>query len=83
MKTKQVRFGVDVECIACHRTKKPRGRSAPMESAGSYCDDDCAGYFQPPLVGDLWPGESAEDFGYPSSVNGTEEREIPKAPHAD
>jgi hypothetical protein len=35
-----------------------------MESANGYCDADCEGYRLDPVVGDLWPGERREDFGY-------------------
>lgn len=31
----------------------------------------CNGYYQDPKVGDLWPGESEQDFGYPCSNDGT------------
>jgi hypothetical protein len=47
------------ECATCHRTKNPRGRSAPMETTGSYCDSDCSGYYSDPKPGHLWPGELA------------------------
>ncbi len=57
--------GAAVECTVCHRTKQPRGRSAPM--ALRLCDSDCPGYRQGPFPGDLWPGETAEDFGYACS----------------
>jgi hypothetical protein len=53
--------------------KKPWGRSAPLESANGYCDTDCAGYDKEPKVGSLWPGETAAEFGYPCSNDGTEE----------
>lgn len=45
------------ECLTCHRTKKPRGRDAPLSS--SYCDSDCPGYLDVPRSGHLWPGELA------------------------
>jgi hypothetical protein len=57
-------IGVAVNCNICKRTKRPVGRSAPVETSGSYCDDDCPGYRQEPLPGQLWPGESCEEFGY-------------------
>lgn len=56
--------GVSVECTVCHRRKKPRGRSAPLEMANSLCDHECTGYDQPPEPGFLWPGETREQFGY-------------------
>lgn len=43
------------ECTTCHKTKKPRGRDAPLSS--NYCDSDCDGYWQEPLSGHLWPSE--------------------------
>jgi hypothetical protein len=33
--------------------------------------DACVGYSQDPQVGDLWPGETEADFGYPIGPNGT------------
>ena len=56
-------YGVHVVCVVCDRTKKPRGRSAPMGL--SMCDDDCPGYWQEPHVGSLWWSESEAEFGYP------------------
>jgi len=44
-------------CDVCHLTKKPRGRSAPLEMANGLCDDHCPGYRQKTLAGHLWPGE--------------------------
>lgn len=58
------KVGVIVYCTLCHRVKKPCGRSAPMETAGSYCDSDCSGYYEEPKPGQLWPGETQEEFGY-------------------
>lgn len=66
-----MKVGIYVECEVCGQHKKPRGRSGPL---GAYmCDRDCEGYSQDPQVGDLWPGETEEDFGYPVSANGTRE----------
>jgi hypothetical protein len=60
-------------CSVCGRPKNPRGRSAPPEIAGLLCRPlFCPGYERPPYPGDLWPGESAADFGYPCQT--TEER---------
>jgi len=56
--------GVEVDCTVCYLRKKPVGRSAPMEMANSLCDSDCPGYYQEPYAGQLWPGETSEDFGY-------------------
>lgn len=60
-------LGEAVECAVCHRTKTPRGRSAPLEMANGLCSWDCPGYSEPPPVGDLWPGETRQEFGYPKS----------------
>lgn len=46
-----------VECAICGRFKGPRGRSAPRETAGSYCGWECAGYMEHPQPDELWPGE--------------------------
>jgi hypothetical protein len=42
-----------------------------MPIGAYYCDMDCPGYYEEPHVGDLWPGETEEDFGYPISKDGT------------
>ena len=63
------RIGISVECAVCHQVKKPRGRSAPL--GPMYCTRECEGYDQEPYVGDLWPGETSQDFGYPHSMHGT------------
>jgi hypothetical protein len=47
-------------CDRCGLTKKPRGRSAPLES--SYCDDDCDGYYKEPKSGHHWPQEKCDDY---------------------
>jgi hypothetical protein len=52
--------------------KKPIGRAAP--NGRHYCDHECKGYQQEPYVGSLWPGETEEEFGFPISDDGTEER---------
>ena len=57
-------IGEAVYCTICQRRKKPRGRSAPWEIASSLCDSDCDGYYQEPYPGQLWPGETREEFGY-------------------
>jgi hypothetical protein len=54
--------GKRVICTTCNRTKKPIGRSAALEMANSLCDQECPGYNQPPYPGQLWPGETLEDF---------------------
>ncbi len=70
------KVGVYVRCSTCGHQKRPRGRSAPLlltmcEPSFPGLDDGCDGYNKPPLVGDLWPGETDEDFGYPCSDAGT------------
>lgn len=72
-----MRIGISITCTVCHQQKQPRGRSAPIGM--SMCNrkhpiidpDGCEGYEQEPRVGDLWPGETEEDFGYPCSSDGT------------
>ena len=56
--------GIAVDCTVCGRRKKPRGRSAPLEMANSLCDFECPGYDQAPEPGELWPGETREEFGF-------------------
>jgi hypothetical protein len=60
--SKREMVGVAVQCTVCERTKKPVGRSAPMEAY--LCDHECSGYYQDPKPGELWPGETREEFGY-------------------
>lgn len=67
-----MKIGLSVQCRVCGRSKAPRGRSAPIGS--NYCTRaGCKGYDQEPRVGDLWPGETEEAFGYPVSADGTAE----------
>lgn len=54
--------GASVECKVCGQRKKPIGRSAPLEMY--LCDWECPGYNQEPFPGDLWPGETREEFGF-------------------
>lgn len=61
-------IGIAVECVFCELRKKPVGRSAPLEMCGSLCDDGCDGYWMEPHPGDLWPGESRREFGFPREV---------------
>lgn len=66
--------GINVYCVVCKRSKAPRGRSLPHQVYDSYCNrDNCIGYDHDPFPGDLFPGETEEDFGYPVSRNATEE----------
>lgn len=67
-----MRVGIRVTCAVCGDMKKPIGRSGPL--GAEYCTDECPGYRAEPYAGSLWPGESAEDFGYPVGADGTEER---------
>lgn len=66
------RVGSYAECAVCNRAKAPRGRSVGLAMQGSLCDYECDGYNAPPFPGDLWPGETAEEFGFPCQT--TEER---------
>ena len=60
--------GTRVVCVRCRQTKAPRGRSVSMESYGSLCTDECHGFYCQPLSGDLWLGETREEFGYACST---------------
>lgn len=65
--------GVVVICGTCGDQKAPHGRSA--SGLRQYCqplwqDEGCAGYYDDPKPGCLWPGETSEDFGYPHCENG-------------
>lgn len=64
-----MKVGIAVYCTTCGRQKCPRGRSAPLCSA--MCYFECEGYSYDPKVGDLWPGETEEEFGYPCGTDGT------------
>lgn len=66
-----MKLGVAVYCTRCGLRKKPIGRSAPLALANSLCDDDCPGYRQEPIPGDLWPGETDKEFGFPVRDAGT------------
>lgn len=55
-----------VRCARCGMTKRPRGRAAAVEMASGFCDFECPGWDEFPRPGDLWPGETEEDFGYPA-----------------
>lgn len=67
-----MKVGIKVTCAVCGHMKKPIGRDAPMSAY--YCDDECAGYRQPPYPGSLWPGETDDQFGYPVGNDGVESR---------
>ena len=70
-----MKVGISVECVRCRRTKAPRGRSVAAAMGNSMCtDDQCKGYREDPKPGDLWPGETEAEFGYPVSSNATCER---------
>ena len=45
--------GKAVDCNVCGRCKAPRGRSVPLDMANSLCDDECEGYNQSPLPGEI------------------------------
>lgn len=69
--------GIQVTCTVCERIKAPRGRSLPWQLELSYCHADilsdmCPGYLLDPKPGDLFPGETSEEFGYHCSDNATE-----------
>jgi hypothetical protein len=66
-----VKVGIAVSCRQCGRQKAPRGRSTPLGMM--LCESDCSGYRADPMPGDLWPGETEEDFGYPIGGNATKD----------
>lgn len=49
------KVGVGVNCTVCLKRKQPTGRSVP--NAAAYCNFECAGYYEEPKPGCLWPGE--------------------------
>lgn len=57
--------GERVNCTVCRKRKAPIGRRVPLEMSNGMCSRDCPGYDQRPYPGDLWPGETRRDFGYP------------------
>lgn len=63
-----MRVGESVYCSVCQLRKAPRGRAVPDVMANGMCGRDCPGYGTPPHPGDLWPGETEEEFGFPCSV---------------
>ena len=65
-------IGTAVECRICGLRKKPRGRSAPLEMENSLCSYDCPGYDQIPHIGQLWPGETSEQFPYVTAADGSD-----------
>lgn len=69
-----MKVGIAVFCTVCHLRKKPRGRSAAPAMANGLCDSDCEGYMLEPHVGDLWPGETEQEFGFPCGSEATRER---------
>ncbi len=73
------KVGISVVCIWCDLRKRPRGRSAPLMLANSLCDHECPGYYAEPFPGDLWPGETDADFGYPCSDYATASISTPLA----
>lgn len=66
--------GITVYCATCGQRKKPIGRSAALAIANSLCDSDCAGYYDAPKPGSLWPGETEAEFGYPVGNDGVESK---------
>lgn len=56
-------IGRAVYCRTCGQRKAPRGRSVPL--CMYLCDHECPGWEQAPHPGDLWPEETAEQFGFP------------------
>lgn len=67
----KVRRGVPVKCYVCGRTKKPIGRDASPGWSGCR-NEECEGWSMHPYPGELWPGETSTDYGYPVSAYGNE-----------
>lgn len=67
-----MKTGIKVYCKLCGRSKAPHGRSCLL--VDSLCTSACRGYNDDPKPGCLWPGETAEDFGFFSCDHATEER---------
>jgi hypothetical protein len=71
-----MKIGISVTCPKCLLTKAPRGRSVSMDTYGSYCNRDiCPYYWDDPKPGDLFPGETEQEFGYTVSANAIREQE--------
>jgi hypothetical protein len=68
-----MRVGIKVICKTCGKPKAPHGRSVSPLTYPSWCTSECEGYNDAPYAGCLWPRETAEDFGYYSCLNATEE----------
>ena len=62
--------GIYVKCAACGLQKKPLGRDPRF----IMCEEDCPGYMDAPKPGQLWPGESEQQFGHPVGNDGITER---------
>ena len=69
----KVKTGITIYCVRCERVKKPIGRDTPFGM--DHCTSACSGYDLEPYVGHLWPGETAAEFGYECSNDGTRMRE--------
>lgn len=70
-----MKTGISVTCATCGRTKAPHGRDVPAAEGASYCRSGaCPDYIHEPLPGCLWPGETAEEYGYYSCDAATEDR---------
>lgn len=67
------RVGIAVSCTVCRRTKAPRGRSVSPVMYHDYCTmfNECPGYYEDPKPGDLWPGETCEEFGFAHTHDAT------------
>jgi hypothetical protein len=79
-----MKIGIQVRCSTCGNVKAPRGRSVPDAIWDSFCLPPhpgmlgCEGYYEDPKPGDLWPGETEEDFGFACSPNATVESSAPR-----
>ena len=71
-----MKVGIAVDCTVCGLRKKPIGRSVPLWMARSLCDWPCPGYYEAPLSGSLFPGETEEEFGYYVGPHGVKENHL-------
>lgn len=64
-----MKIGIAVFCETCGLLKKPIGRDAPADSY--YCTSDCRGYRDKPYPGQLWPGETDDQYGFDACDDAT------------
>ena len=64
------KIGIFVYCGTCGSIKQPIGRDASHNN-GLCNRHECEGYEKEPFPGQLWSGESEQDFGYYVGTTGT------------